>query len=46
VGHTVSCDHIINLVDMEGAGALHDGDHLLLFTFGFGASWSAMVIQH
>jgi 3-oxoacyl-[acyl-carrier-protein] synthase-3 len=46
VGHTVSCDHIINLVDMEREGALQDGDYLLLFTFGFGARWSAMVIQH
>lgn len=46
VGHTVSCDHIINLVDMEREGALRDGDYLLLFTFGFGARWSAMVIQH
>jgi 3-oxoacyl-[acyl-carrier-protein] synthase-3 len=46
VGHTVSCDHMINLVDMEREGALHEGDYLLLFTFGFGARWSAMVIQH
>jgi len=46
VGHTVSCDHIINLVDMERSGAVQEGDYLLLFTFGFGASWSALVIQH
>jgi 3-oxoacyl-[acyl-carrier-protein] synthase-3 len=45
-GHTVSCDHIINLVEMERAGALRRGDHLLLFTFGFGASWSVLIIRH
>jgi 3-oxoacyl-[acyl-carrier-protein] synthase III len=46
VGHTVSCDHIINLADMEQQGALSTGDYLVLFTFGFGASWSCMVLQH
>lgn len=46
VGHTVSCDHIINLVDMEAAGVLQTGDYLLLFTFGFGASWSCLILQH
>lgn len=46
LGHTVSCDHIINLVDMEQEGALSEGDYLVLFTFGFGASWSCMVLQH
>jgi 3-oxoacyl-[acyl-carrier-protein] synthase III len=46
VGHTVSCDHIINLADMEEQGALSPGDYLALFTFGFGASWSCMVLQH
>jgi 3-oxoacyl-[acyl-carrier-protein] synthase III len=46
VGHTLSCDHIINLVDMEEQGALSQGDYLVLFTFGFGASWSCMVMQH
>jgi 3-oxoacyl-[acyl-carrier-protein] synthase-3 len=46
VGHTVSCDHIINLVDMERQGDLRRGDHLLLFTFGFGASWTSMLLEH
>lgn len=45
-GHTVSSDHIINLVDMENEGSLKKGDHLFLFTFGFGASWSCMILQH
>jgi len=46
IGHTVSCDHIINLVDMETAGALGKNDYLVLFTFGFGASWSCLILQH
>lgn len=46
VGHTVSCDHIINLCDMESQGALEKGDRLLLFTFGFGANWSCMILEH
>jgi 3-oxoacyl-[acyl-carrier-protein] synthase-3 len=46
VGHTVCCDHIINLRDMSREGALTRGDHLLLFTFGFGASWTSLILQH
>ena len=46
VGHTVSCDHIINLCDMEREGALRAGDLILLFTFGFGATWTCLLIQH
>ena len=46
VGHTVCCDHVINLCDMSQEGALAWGDHLLLFTFGFGASWTSLILQH
>jgi 3-oxoacyl-[acyl-carrier-protein] synthase III len=46
IGHTISCDHAINLADMEREGALTPGDRLLLFTFGFGASWSCMILEH
>lgn len=46
VGHTVCCDHVINLRDMSREGALTTGDHLLLFTFGFGASWTSLILQH
>ncbi len=46
VGHTVSSDHVINLCDMQAEGAIEPGDRLLLFTFGFGASWSASVFEH
>lgn len=46
IGHTVSCDHIINLQDMQNQNVLKSGDVLLLFTFGFGASWSCMILEH
>lgn len=46
LGHSISCDHVINLADMTAAGLLSPGDYLALFTFGFGASWSCMVLQH
>ena len=45
-GHTISCDQIINLADMEAQGAIASGDYLVLFTFGFGASWSCLILQH
>lgn len=45
-GHTVSCDHIVNLFDMEKLNVIKKGDILVLFTFGFGASWSCLVIEH
>jgi 3-oxoacyl-[acyl-carrier-protein] synthase III len=46
VGHTVCCDHVINLSDMDRDGALQKDDHLLLFTFGFGASWTSLILRH
>lgn len=46
VGHTISCDHIINLCDMERAGVVRTGDLILLFTFGFGATWTCLLIEH
>ena len=38
--------YVVNLVDMAAEGALRPGDKLLLFTFGFGASWSCLVLEH
>ena len=46
VGHTICCDHVINLCDMSQEDALAGGDHLLLFTFGFGASWTSLILRH
>ncbi|PIS04766.1 MAG: hypothetical protein COT81_04750 [Candidatus Buchananbacteria bacterium CG10_big_fil_rev_8_21_14_0_10_42_9] len=46
LGHTISCDHIINLKDMEQSGELKSGDILVLFTFGFGANWTCLILEH
>ena len=43
--HVISGDNFINLKDAEEHGRLHAGDRLLLFNFGFGASWFAMVVE-
>lgn len=46
LGHTMSADNLVNLRDAQDAGVLVRGDKLLLFTFGFGLNWSAMVVEH
>jgi 3-oxoacyl-[acyl-carrier-protein] synthase III len=46
VGHTISADNLMNLRDAQDAGLLRRGDHLLLFTFGFGLNWSCMILEH
>lgn len=46
IGHTISSDHIINIFDMQKQKKLKKGDVLFLFTFGFGASWTCMILKH
>lgn len=46
VGHTISCDQIINTVDMQKEKLFKNEDYILWFTFGFGASWLAMILQY
>jgi 3-oxoacyl-[acyl-carrier-protein] synthase III len=36
----------MNLSDMADENAMAPGDLLLLFTFGFGASWSCLLLEH
>ncbi len=45
-GHVISGDNFINLKDADAEGRLRAGDRLLLFNFGFGASWSCMLVEH
>jgi 3-oxoacyl-[acyl-carrier-protein] synthase-3 len=45
-GHTIAADNIINLQDAVARGLVKRGDYLLLFTFGFGAHWACMILQH
>lgn len=45
-GHVIGGDNFINLRDAETAGRLRSGDRLLLFNFGFGASWACLLLEH
>lgn len=45
-GHVIGGDNFINLRDAEAEGRLHAGDRLLLFNFGFGASWACLLLEH
>ena len=44
-GHTVSADTILMLEEARTAGRLLPGMKLLLFTYGFGSSWCAAVVE-
>lgn len=44
-GHTVSADTILMLEEARAAGCLLPGMKLLLFTYGFGSSWCAAVVE-
>ena len=43
-GHVIAADNFINLHDARLAGRIRAGDCILLFTFGFGASWACLVL--
>ncbi|HEX6587994.1 MAG TPA: 3-oxoacyl-[acyl-carrier-protein] synthase III C-terminal domain-containing protein [Longimicrobiales bacterium] len=44
-GHTLAGDNFINLADALDAGALADGQRVLLFSFGYGAHWTAIALE-
>ncbi len=46
IAHVIAADNWINLRDAAETGRLHHGDKLLLFTYGFGANWACMVLEH
>lgn len=45
VGHTLAGDNFINLRDALDDGAVHPGDKMLLFSFGYGAHWTALAVE-
>lgn len=45
-GHVIAADNWMNLRDVSNDGGLASGDKVLLFTFGFGANWSCMILEH
>jgi 3-oxoacyl-[acyl-carrier-protein] synthase-3 len=46
IAHVIAADNWINLNDATHLGKLNPGDRLLLFTFGFGANWACMLLEH
>lgn len=44
-GHTLAGDNFINLRDALGSGSVVPGQKLLLFSFGYGAHWTALALE-
>jgi 3-oxoacyl-[acyl-carrier-protein] synthase III len=36
----------MNLADAVRLGRVRTGDYVMLFTFGFGAHWACVILQH
>ncbi len=45
-GHTTVADNFLYLEEFRRHHAAGDGSRLLLFTYGFGSSWSALLLEH
>jgi len=45
-GHTISADSFIQLDHLRRSGRIRRGAKLLLFTYGFGSSWCALLLEH
>jgi 3-oxoacyl-[acyl-carrier-protein] synthase-3 len=44
-GHTLSGDNFINLGAALESGAVRPGEKLLLFSYGYGAHWTALAVE-
>ncbi|HEX6309449.1 MAG TPA: 3-oxoacyl-[acyl-carrier-protein] synthase III C-terminal domain-containing protein [Longimicrobiales bacterium] len=45
IGHTLAGDNLINLADALEAGDIRPGQKLLLFSYGYGAHWTALAVE-
>jgi 3-oxoacyl-[acyl-carrier-protein] synthase-3 len=45
VGHTLAGDNFINLADALANGDIAKGERLLLFSYGYGAHWTALAVE-
>jgi 3-oxoacyl-[acyl-carrier-protein] synthase-3 len=45
IGHTLAGDNFINLRDALDAGHVLPGEKLLLFSYGYGAHWTALAVE-
>jgi 3-oxoacyl-[acyl-carrier-protein] synthase III len=44
-GHTIAADSLLILEEAKAEGALRPGMKLLLFAYGFGSSWCALILE-
>jgi 3-oxoacyl-[acyl-carrier-protein] synthase-3 len=44
-GHTIAADSFLHLREARARGLLRPGMRVLLFTYGFGSSWCALVLE-
>ena len=45
-GHTISADSFIHLDHLRRGGHVRPGARVLMFTYGFGSSWCALLLEH
>lgn len=45
IGHTLAGDNFINLADALECGDVVSGQKLLLFSYGYGAHWTALAVE-
>lgn len=45
VGHTLAGDNFLNLADAVEAGDVTRGQRVVLFSFGYGAHWTALALE-
>jgi 3-oxoacyl-[acyl-carrier-protein] synthase-3 len=45
-GHTISADSFIHLEHLRRSASTRRGARVLLFTYGFGSSWCALLLEH
>jgi 3-oxoacyl-[acyl-carrier-protein] synthase-3 len=45
-GHSIAADNFVILQELRRTGALEAGARVLLFTYGFGSTWSALLLEH
>ena len=45
VGHIISSDNVVNLVELEKKANVKPGQKLLLFMAGFGLNWQSVILE-
>lgn len=45
IGHTLAGDNFINLCDATAAGVIGRGERVLMFSYGYGAHWTALALE-